>query len=75
MLTIHNTIAICTQFLAPKFLNKGERGGHEFTAWSNTSYVKFITPFDIHTQILDTKNVQEYKLLQLLPSYFKIRQD
>lgn len=46
--------------LAPEFLNKGERGGgHEFTAWSNTSYVKFITPFDIHTQILDTKfNVQ-----------------
>lgn len=40
--------------LAPKFLNKGEGGGgHEFTAWSNTSYVKFITPFNIHTQILN----------------------
>lgn len=47
------------RIIAPKFLNKGERGVHEFTAWSNTSYVKFITPFDIHTQILDTKfNVQ-----------------
>lgn len=45
--------------LAPKFWNKGEGGDHKFTAWSNTSYVKFITPFDIHTQILDTKfNVQ-----------------
>lgn len=43
------------RIIAPKFLNKGERGGHEFTAWSNTSYVKFIIPFDIHTQILDTK--------------------